>query len=100
MAAVAAWNLQLQSGFAEIGFESPLSAIISRISQRIFSELSFYSHEVFTFGGRLSGWGCTMLMLRTRLRAAAETIAGVLYSAGFLLLWLCCWPLYRLVRSR
>jgi hypothetical protein len=41
-----------------------------------------------------------MSMLRTRCRAAAETIAGVLYSAGFLLLWLCCWPLYRLVRTK
>jgi uncharacterized membrane protein YciS (DUF1049 family) len=33
------------------------------------------------------------------LRATAETIAGVLFSAGFMLVWLCCWPLYRLVRS-
>jgi len=35
----------------------------------------------------------------TQLRATAETVGGVLFSAGFLLLWLCCWPLYRLVRS-
>ena len=35
----------------------------------------------------------------TQLRAMAETVGGVLFSAGFLLVWLCCWPLYRLVRS-
>ena len=35
----------------------------------------------------------------TQLRATAETVGGVLFSAGFLLVWLCCWPLYRLVRS-
>jgi hypothetical protein len=35
----------------------------------------------------------------TQLCATAETIGGVLFSAGFLLVWLCCWPLYRLVRS-
>ena len=32
-------------------------------------------------------------------RGATETICGVLFSAGFMLVWLCCWPLYRLVRS-
>jgi hypothetical protein len=41
-----------------------------------------------------------MSMLLTRWREAVETTAGVLYSAGFLLLWLCCWPLYRLVRTK
>ena len=41
-----------------------------------------------------------MSMLLTRWRAAAETIAGALYSAAFLLLWLCWWPLYRLVRTK
>ena len=35
----------------------------------------------------------------TQLRATAETVGGVLFSAGFLLVWLCCWPLYRLVRG-
>jgi hypothetical protein len=35
----------------------------------------------------------------TRLRAAAQTFGGVLFSAGFMLVWLCCWPLYRLVRG-
>jgi hypothetical protein len=35
----------------------------------------------------------------TRLRATAETVGGVLFSAAFLLVWLCCWPLYRLVRG-
>jgi hypothetical protein len=35
----------------------------------------------------------------TQLRATAQTVGGVLISAGFLLVWLCCWPLYRLVRS-
>jgi hypothetical protein len=33
------------------------------------------------------------------MRATAATIAGVLFSASFMLVWLCCWPLYRLVRS-
>jgi uncharacterized membrane protein YciS (DUF1049 family) len=37
-------------------------------------------------------------MTTSQLRAAAGTIAGVLFSAGFMLVWLCCWPLYRLVR--
>jgi hypothetical protein len=32
-------------------------------------------------------------------RAAVGTIGGVLYSAGFLLVWLCCWPLYRFLRG-
>ena len=32
-------------------------------------------------------------------RAAAGTFGGVLYSAGFLLVWLCCWPLYRFLRG-
>ena len=32
-------------------------------------------------------------------RTTAETIAGMIFSAAFMLLWLCCWPLYRLVRE-
>ena len=35
----------------------------------------------------------------TQLRATAKTVGGVLFSACFLLVWLCCWPLYRLVRG-
>jgi hypothetical protein len=39
-----------------------------------------------------------MTRFQSQLRATAETVGGVLFSAGFMLLWLCCWPLYRLVR--
>jgi len=28
-----------------------------------------------------------------------ETVLGVFYSASFMMVWLCCWPFYRLVRS-
>lgn len=31
-------------------------------------------------------------------RTTAEAIASVIFSAAFMLLWLCCWPLYRLIR--
>jgi hypothetical protein len=40
-----------------------------------------------------------MTVFERRLRENTETVFGALYSAGFLLAWLCCWPLYRLVRS-
>jgi uncharacterized membrane protein YciS (DUF1049 family) len=40
-----------------------------------------------------------MTTCHSQLRATAQTIGGVLFSAGFLLVWLCCWPVYRLVRS-
>jgi hypothetical protein len=40
-----------------------------------------------------------MATSQSPLRATAETVGGVLYSAGFMLVWLFCWPLYRLVRS-
>ena len=40
-----------------------------------------------------------MTTSRNRLCATAETVGSVLYSAGFMLVWLCCWPLYRLVRG-
>ena len=35
----------------------------------------------------------------TQLRATVLTVGGVVFSAGFMLVWLCCWPVYRLVRS-
>ena len=38
-------------------------------------------------------------MKTSQLRATTETIVGVLFSAGFMLVWLCCWPVYRLVRG-
>lgn len=34
-----------------------------------------------------------------QLRATTEIVAGALYYAAFMLVWICCWPLYRLVRS-
>jgi hypothetical protein len=37
-----------------------------------------------------------------QLRATTETILGLLFSGGFMLVWLawlCCWPVYRLYRS-
>jgi hypothetical protein len=40
--------------------------------------------------------------MRTSLDQLVTTLEGgfgALYSAGFLLLWLFCWPLYRFVRS-
>ena len=40
-----------------------------------------------------------MTTSRLQVRATAESFGGVLFSAGFLLLWLCCWPVYRFVRS-
>jgi uncharacterized membrane protein YciS (DUF1049 family) len=40
-----------------------------------------------------------MTTSQSQLRATAQTVGGVLFAAGFLLVWLCCWPLYRLVRS-
>ena len=40
-----------------------------------------------------------MTTSHNQMRATTETIVGVLFSAGFLLVWLCCWPLYRLVRG-
>ena len=40
-----------------------------------------------------------MRTLQSPVRETAETIAGALFSAGFMLVWLCCWPLYRLIRS-
>ena len=39
-----------------------------------------------------------MTRFQSQLCATAETIGGTLFSAGFMLVWLCCWPLYRLVR--
>ncbi len=36
--------------------------------------------------------------LRQR-RASMEDLLGILFSAGFLLVWLFCWPLYRFVRG-
>jgi hypothetical protein len=41
-------------------------------------------------------WGHTMTTSQSPLRSTAETVVGVLFSAGFMLVWLCCWPLYRL----
>jgi hypothetical protein len=40
-----------------------------------------------------------MTTSQSPLRATAETFGGVLFSAAFMLVWLCCWPLYRLVRG-
>jgi uncharacterized membrane protein YciS (DUF1049 family) len=40
-----------------------------------------------------------MTASQSRLRATTGMIGGVLFSAGFMLVWLCCWPLYRLVRA-
>jgi hypothetical protein len=40
-----------------------------------------------------------MTTSRIQLRATVQTVGGVLFSAGFLLVWLCCWPVYRFVRS-
>jgi len=37
-------------------------------------------------------------LLRQR-RASTENLLGMAYAAGFLLVWLFCWPLYRLVRT-
>jgi len=36
--------------------------------------------------------------LRQR-RAGTANLFSILFSAGFLLLWLLCWPLYRLFRG-
>jgi len=36
--------------------------------------------------------------LRQR-RATTENFLGIVFSASFLLVWLCCWPVYRLVRG-
>jgi uncharacterized membrane protein YciS (DUF1049 family) len=38
-------------------------------------------------------------MTTSQLRATTEMTVGVLFSAGFMLVWLCCWPVYRLVRG-
>jgi hypothetical protein len=35
-------------------------------------------------------------MFREQLRESSETMFGVLFSGSFMLLWLCCWPFYRL----
>ena len=40
-----------------------------------------------------------MAMSQNQLRTTAETVAGALYYTGFMLVWICCWPLYRLVRN-
>ena len=40
-----------------------------------------------------------MTTSQSQLRATIATMGGVLYSAGFMILWLCCWPVYRLVRG-
>jgi hypothetical protein len=43
--------------------------------------------------------GELMTMFREQLRESSETMFGVLFSGSFMLLWLCCWPFYRLYRS-
>jgi hypothetical protein len=40
-----------------------------------------------------------MTTSRIQLRSTAQTVGGVLFSAGFMLVWLCCWPVYRFLRS-
>lgn len=34
-----------------------------------------------------------------RRQATTQTIPGMLFSASFMILWLCFWPFYRMVRS-
>jgi hypothetical protein len=34
-----------------------------------------------------------------QLCETVEDVFGALYSGGFMVLWLFCWPLYRFVRS-
>ena len=63
----------------------------------VFPELSLYIHQRFTLIGEYYFGEVTMTT--SQLRAAAATIVGVLFSAGFMLVWLCCWPVYRLVRG-
>jgi len=45
------------------------------------------------------GVGATMTSLLRQRRASTENLLGMAYAAGFLLVWLFCWPLYRLVRT-
>lgn len=40
-----------------------------------------------------------MTRFQSRLRETTGTLLGVCYSGSFMIAWLCCWPLYRFVRS-
>ena len=70
--------------------------------KRDLAGISHYVHQMFTLGSRKLPWVSTMNTLRQQLRAATEAIFRLLFSGGFMLvwlLWLCCWPVYRVLRS-
>ena len=45
------------------------------------------------------GVGAAMTTFLRQRRANTADLLGILFSAGFMLVWLFCWPLYRLFRG-